>query len=47
MRPLRLAGLDRRQALAWLGLLPGSSLLGGKAQAEAKTVRKTLRVALP
>ena len=47
MRPLRLAGLSRRQALALLGLLPGSSLLGGKARAEATTVRKTLRVALP
>ena len=39
MRPLRLAGLSRRQALALLSLLPGSSLLGGKARAEAKTVR--------
>jgi len=47
MQPLRLACLSRRQALALLGLLSGSSLLCGKAEAEAKTVRQTLRVALP
>ncbi len=39
MQPLRLACLSRRQALALLGLLSGSSLLCGKAGAEAKTVR--------
>ena len=41
------ASLSRRQALALLGLLWGSSLLCGKAGAETKTVRQTLRVALP
>ncbi len=39
MRLPPLACLSRRQALALLGLLPGSSLLCGKAGAEAKTVR--------
>ena len=39
MRPFPQAYLSRRQALALGLLLPGSSVLIGKAQAEAKTVR--------
>jgi uncharacterized protein len=39
MRPFPQAYLNRRQALALGLLLPGSSVLIGKAQAEAKTVR--------